>query len=374
MELPSPTQTARRKKMSYHAIATASEKADGLLVWLLLSDKLGDNIQARLVAQASGLDLVEKRILMADRWIFGKPGFRPRIDHVDQQKSDPIEPPWPDAIITIGSRPSMVALWVREQSGGKTRIIQIGRAKRQLSRFDLVVAAPQYEIQEADNVVRLALPLVRADQAKIHEARARWYDRLHHLPRPITGLLIGGPTNPYSMPGQVIEKALSKLRRLNKGGTIYITTSRRTPRIVVETLKRLSASDTVLFDWEEGKADNPYFGLLAHADRFAVTADSVSMMMEVADIQKPLSIIELPLTRNLSTLGLFLARRLAKRLDPKGRFGSPRDLTHVQKRLIERGSASTLENGFPAAPFDGLESELKMVGERVRATAALKRA
>jgi hypothetical protein len=49
----------------------------------------------------------------------------------------------------------------------------------------------------------------------------------------------------------------------------------------------------VLHPWETAGSDNPYVGLLAHGDRFVVTGDSVSMLVEVARLGKPLAIASL---------------------------------------------------------------------------------
>ena len=46
--------------------------------------------------------------------------------------------------------------------------------------------------------------------------------------------------------------------------------------------------------WETaGGKDNPYVGLLGFGDRFVVTSDSVSMLVEVARLGKPLAIAPL---------------------------------------------------------------------------------
>ena len=40
--------------------------------------------------------------------------------------------------------------------------------------------------------------------------------------------------------------------------------------------------------------DNPYLGLLAHGDRFVVTGDSISMLVEVARLAKPRIVLSGP--------------------------------------------------------------------------------
>ena len=96
-------------------------------VWVILSDKRGDNGQVETLVDALGWPVENKYVHMKPEWVLGKPRYRPSLDHLDLSRSDPLEGPWPDLIITVGRRPSMVALWVKQQSGGKTKIVLIGK-------------------------------------------------------------------------------------------------------------------------------------------------------------------------------------------------------------------------------------------------------
>ena len=60
---------------------------------------------------------------------------------------------------------------------------------------------------------------------------------------------------------------------------------------MVAALEAALPPGALLYRWSaETSADNPYLALLAHADRFVVTGDSVSMMVEVASLGRPLAI------------------------------------------------------------------------------------
>jgi hypothetical protein len=52
--------------------------------------------------------------------------------------------------------------------------------------------------------------------------------------------------------------------------------------------------EAVFYQWSADSQDNPYRALLGSADGFIVTADSVSMMVEVIYLHKPLAIFPLP--------------------------------------------------------------------------------
>ena len=85
------------------------------------------------------------------------------------------------------------------------------------------------------------------------------------------------------------------------GGSLYLSTSRRTRPDVVAALEAGLPPGATLHRWTAGSSDdNPYLGLLAFADRFVVTGDSVSMMVEVASLGRPLAIFPLPVGRSLA--------------------------------------------------------------------------
>ena len=227
-----------------------------------------------------------------------KPRFRATLDHVDPARSAPLEPPWPDLVLTIGRRPSMAALWIKERSGGRTRLVLLGKPSGMMERFDLVIAGAEVQLPPSPNLVPIRLPLMRANAPEIEAAVARWRGRLAPLPRPLIAILVGGPTVPFAFDARVAERLCRLAAEIARaGGTPYVTTSRRTPRAVVEALRAGLPAAAQLFEWTPGSADNPYLALLGLADGFIVTGDSVSMMAEVVRARKPLAILDLPLGR-----------------------------------------------------------------------------
>lgn len=53
----------------------------------------------------------------------------------------------------------MAAPWIRRQSGGRTRLVILGRPKRQLEAFDLGSASARYRLPGAANVLTIGRPL-----------------------------------------------------------------------------------------------------------------------------------------------------------------------------------------------------------------------
>ena len=83
-------------------------------IWVILSDKRGDNGQVETIVAALPWPVEYRNVYMQPQWVLGKPRYRPSVDHLDMERSDALEAPWPDMIITVGRRPSMAALWVRK--------------------------------------------------------------------------------------------------------------------------------------------------------------------------------------------------------------------------------------------------------------------
>ena len=257
----------------------------------------------------------------------------------------------------------MAAMWIKQQSGGRTKVVIVGRPRRMLRDFDLVLATPQYRLPSRPNVLRLDLPLMRVDPAKVAAGAAAWRQRLSGLARPLTAVLVGGPTKPFVFDAAVARDFLRSLRRTTGGsGGLFVTTSRRTPPDVVEALAADLPPGGEIFRWRADAPDNPYHGLLGLADRFVVTGDSVSMLVEVARLGKPLAIFPLPVS---SGLWPRLRKRLADVFQPgagdgrggllttlgnaaydTGLIGYSREFEAVHDRLVEGGFAVILGQPF----------------------------
>jgi hypothetical protein len=329
--------------------------------WLILGDKAGDNAQVRIIADALGWRYEVKGLVFQAPYVLGKPRFRASLYHLDQARSAPLEPPWPDLILTVG------------------------RPKRWLDRFDLVIAPPQFQLPRRASVLRLDLPLMRVDESAIAAASAAWRERLADLPRPLIALLVGGPTKPYRFDQAVARQLIERARRAAEAerGSLYVTTSRRTPAAVAEALAAALPAGAHLYRWHDG-GDNPYHALLGLADRFIVTGDSISMMVEVARLGKPLAIFALPEKRRGLRWRAMLGRRLAALEDgTAGPMARPlsdalyrlglakygRDLSEIHRRLYVRGLAVPLGQPF-RPPQQRPSDDLARAVERVRALMA----
>jgi mitochondrial fission protein ELM1 len=357
-------------------------------VWLVIGDKLGDNAQVEIIADALGWPVERRRLRFLEQYVHGKPPFKPSLYHIDLQRSDPLEPPWPDLILTVGRRPSMAAMWIRERSAGRAKVVIVGRPKRMMDQFALAIATPQYRLPERSNVLQLELPLMRVDETRIAAESAAWRERFAALRRPLTALLVGGETKPFVFDAKVAGDLVEAARRDNArdGGALYVTTSRRTPVAVVDALEAGLPEGSRMFRWTAGAAENPYHALLGLADRFIVTGDSISMMVEVARLGKPLAIFPLPVRADPWTRFRERAAGLLHppaegggRRGPLGWLGDrlfelnlvnySRDFSRLHEKLIERGLAVYLGEPF-ASSSKRAPDDLPRVLERIRSLMA----
>ena len=137
-------------------------------VWALRSGRRGDDAQVEALAGDAardlgcgwrGIDLRHGPLReLPNAWLGPSlASLRPAA-----RRDAGFAPPWPDLVIAAGRRHVPAARWMRARSGGRTRLVQLGRPRAPLDAFDLVAATPQYGLPEASNVAQIALPYGRA--------------------------------------------------------------------------------------------------------------------------------------------------------------------------------------------------------------------
>ena len=268
-------------------------------IWVLTSGRTGDDKQSLRLATALDEPFEEKKIVFNDRAATWRLMLGPSLSTIDRGRSSTLEPPWPEMVISTGWRQVPVVRWVRDRSGGRTRLVQMNRPPGP-RHFDLVLSPPQYEVPMRPNIVRLDWPLqLPPDAETLSAAEAEWRDRLAPFPHPWTVLLLGGSSHPFRFDAAAADRlfdgAIDRVRKA--GGSLLVSTSRRTPGDALETLRARTAeaagdADAPIhfYAWEPDAVDNPYFAYLAGGDEFVVTPDSISMLVEVARLGRPLAI------------------------------------------------------------------------------------
>jgi uncharacterized protein len=264
--------------------------------WIIVSDKSGDNGQVETIAEALPWPCEKKFLQMKPEYVQGKPRFSASLHHIDLERSDLLEAPWPDLILTVGRRPSMASLWVKRQSGGHSKVVLVGKPTGRMMDFDLIICSAEKHMPPMPNCQAIELPLMRVDEAGVKAEAELWRQRWQDLPRPLIAFLIGGATSPYVMNRKVALELIELANWVvdDLGGTPYFTTSRRTSPVVVDILRESLPGQAVLYEWTAAGGDNPYRALMGLADGFVVSGDSISMMVEVVYLRRPLAIFSLP--------------------------------------------------------------------------------
>jgi mitochondrial fission protein ELM1 len=352
-------------------------------IWLLTGAKQGDNAQALRLADSTGLPYERRRIVLKAGFDTAKPRVEASLHHIDLAASDKLEPPWPDLVLTIGRRMAMVALWIKSQSPA-TRLALIGPPKGEADKFDLIVVPFHYRTEEGPNVCRIGLPLLGIDPKRVAAESERWRERFASLPRPLTVILCGGNIGTHSFDPETAHAILARVAGMGDGGSLHVVTSRRTPPETVAAIANVLPKDAALHRWETAGGDNPYVGLLAHGDRFVVTGDSVSMLVEVARLGRPLAIAPLRLANRTVANSLRRlhvpdeaayaaaagAQRAMDRVLPLiGLESSTRDFTLLHDLLYRKGWAVPLGAPF-VTPSDPPADDTAIAAGRLMALLA----
>lgn len=189
--------------------------------------------------------------------------------------------PWPAMVIACGRRSEPVARWIKQQHPA-TKIVYI-MTPASLAGWDRIVI-PAHDNPPADpRILRSAGPLHHVTPARLEEARSMWEQAFAPFPRPRIGLLMGDIS--AATAGAMVAAAE---RVAGRSGALLITNSRRTGADVLASLTIPQAH--YRYDWHHARGDNPYMGILAHADALIVSGDSMSMCIEACATGKPVFI------------------------------------------------------------------------------------
>jgi hypothetical protein len=217
----------------------------------------------------------------------------------------------------------------------------------------------------------LAAALNRIDGGRLAAAGAAWAPRLSGLPRPFTALFVGGNSATYRLDAETAARlgAAASAAAAAAGGTLLVSTSPRTSAAAAAAVVNAVTCRNVIYRWKAGDPDNPYHAFLALADRFIVTADSASLLVEACLMGKPVEIFSWPMRRGpLLRLKEWLWRRYGRnargvlavtldRLVDWGLLKPPRDFAALHRDLRARGLIAGLGESetVERRPLDDME-------------------
>lgn len=336
-------------------------------VWAVLSYRSGENTQilalARELEARGGWSLEIKRLEYRPAGLYnlwqgvGLLGIR-------RPSSSPLNAPWPDLVISAGLRNEPPCRWIREQSGGQTRVVFLGRSWISLAHLDLLVTTPQYRVPAHPRVLQNRLTLHPVTAPMLDASAAQWRQAFADYPGPRIGVLLGGSVGPYALGAVAIERVANYLNDSDYGSALITSSSRTAPGLVKSLAARLKKPASV-YDWQPEDDINPYAGILALADELIVSGDSIAMLSEAVATAKPVHILDLgagPWSMG-STAGcastvedVSLTARFYRGLMRYGHRRWTRDITLVHRQLVSSGQATwmgeTTQGEGQAVPSD----------------------
>lgn len=260
-----------------------------------MDDRRGSVGQAKGIAMAleGKIDIVEKQLIYTPKswipnWIKGR-----SLIGVDLKKSDNLDAPYPDIILSTSRRTVATARYLRKKSGNKSKIVQLMYPSGGVGIKDMeLVIVPSHD-RPTKHIFPQALVVTGAPNRiftdKLHEIYSQWESEFSNLPKPWTAIIIGGAIKGEPWPLDNVEELADRLKHIHEkiGGSFFITTSWRTGKEAENILmQKLQNIPMYTYIWGETK-ENPIMGFYACADRIVVTADSVSMCSEACGTGKP---------------------------------------------------------------------------------------
>ncbi len=369
-------------------------------VWILNDHKPGHTTQTLGLAEELGWDYA--RIDLRFNRLSDLPSslFGPSLVTLERESAERLRAPFPDLVISTGRRTAAITAWIRRESCGLTRTVQMGRMGVYHGDDVSLSVAPSYTCMYPDpKRLETTAPITRVNPAVLEEAGVHWHDRLVEAPIPRLALLVGGTDPAHELTPEIARRLgedVAKLAR-QECGSVFLTTSRRTPPESADALVE-GLAETVAHShrWspEASRDENPYLGYLALADALVVTGESASMIAEACATEKPVYIYPIPERKKgvfafgmraqrvladavyarafsapLSRRGITRPQRglelLCARLLARGFVRSNACSSRLHDTLVERGLARIFDGKLASPPREHF-AEVSQVAERVR--------
>ena len=338
-------------------------------VWVLKSYRAGENSQLLGLAERLGVPF---RTLEVEYTALASAAGLLRCTTcagITPASRKQLAAPWPKLLLSAGLRNEPIANWVRRASGGRTRVVFVGRTWCSVDRLDLLVTTPQYRLVPGPRVHLNLLTQHRVTPARLAAAGAQPHALLRDLPAPVIAVLLGGSSGPWVLgPRNAVRlgAALGALAEATRG-SVVVSTSARTPEAFTRALERYLPAGARLYEWRRDDPGNPYFAMHAAAQLLVVSGDSVAMLSEAAASGKPVFIWDVPVDADAdSSLAAAWYRFMMRWLPPR----LTRDVGRFHRAFIDGGLGLPLADGIAALragrPFPAVRADVADDGTLAR--------
>ena len=194
----------------------------------------------------------------------------------------------PTAIIAAGRRSSIISRWIHKRFLKKKKhkilLCHIMNPNSSLDDFS-VVAIPRHDTTkyfDDDKVIYIETSPHAINEKSLQEAKEQWGFFETDFKQPIISIFLGGESK--NKPSFSFAEITILIKRLNAiateiGGSIFISTSRRTNGSLLNLLKEYLTVPHYTYRFNPSAA-NPYKAMMAYSKYIVVTGDSISMCSE----------------------------------------------------------------------------------------------
>ena len=252
---------------------------------VLTDGKAGHENQSKAFARALGLDsqLVPVKFRSPFHkmlsYLFDRLGIRTMglLQGMDELLNSPTPPlPHSSTIIGTGSGTFYAAKALARRLGAKCGVVLYPRGY-DLSSFDCILAPSFDNPAKLSNVIEIPANLVANDAAFYEKGVAAFKERYHGATDNLLGVIVGGPNKCSSMTVGWMKARLDEIFAANRGASLCVTTSRRTPADVEALVDSYPWAYKLIYSKDHF---NPIPAFVQLAKRLYVTAESTGMLSE----------------------------------------------------------------------------------------------
>ena len=269
------------------------------IIWALIDERPGTGNQCKGVAMALKAPFIEKKLIWSQLGLLPNFLIQTSLIGLRDASKRTIGSPWPELVIASGRRAANVARYIKRKNPKKCHLVQIMHpGYSNIDEFDLI-AIPNHDIGVPDrkNFLRIMGVPHSIDNDRLVEAEKQWIAKFSNLKRPVIGLIVGGATKRRAFnKSMAIELANQTAKMVHDtNGSLVITTSPRTGDCIdylLDCLFSKKIAPSFVHRWRSNELliENPYLGILAHADHLIVTGESTTMCSEACGTGKPVHI------------------------------------------------------------------------------------
>jgi mitochondrial fission protein ELM1 len=253
----------------------------------------------------------------------------------ERRRAEGAGPPWPDLVLTSGSRAAAAARLIRERALGRTRVVQIGAdAGARACDFDLVVTPLSAGYYPHPNRFETLVPVAGSAAAAAEKTARSWRERFESAASPRIALLVG---DTRGVPAASLRRLATDATALAReaGGSLFVVHRDALPGPAAAAL--LGARSAVRRGLEPGDAVTRAH--LELADAFVVAGDAEELLAGVCASGKPVTLYPLPARRRLREAVRRAVASIARagRGNDRGTVRPQQGLERLCARLIDRG-------------------------------------